>query len=107
MVEEGKVERVLSSHKGGLNKKMICEFVITKEYRRRVMSLYLDNKEVECGSDTNMAKYDGCSEGLTALERSYVRAVRERQLIEETLDELSDSCVLCFVECADKPDVDW
>jgi hypothetical protein len=70
------------------------------------MSLYLDNKEVECGSDTNIAKYDRCSKGLTALERSYVRAVRERQLIEETLDELSDSYVLCFVECADKPDVD-
>jgi superfamily II DNA helicase RecQ len=78
MVEEGKVERVLSSHKGGLNKKMICEFVITKECRRRVMSLYLDNKEVECGSDTNIAKCDRCSEGLTALERSYVRAARER-----------------------------
>jgi superfamily II DNA helicase RecQ len=107
MVEEGKVERVLSSHKGGLDEKMICEFVTTKECRRRVMSLYLDNKEVECGSDTNMAKCDGCGEGLTALERSYVRAARERQLVEETLDELSDSCVLCFVECADKPDVDW
>jgi hypothetical protein len=106
MVKEGKVERVLSSHKGGLNKKMICEFVTIKECRRRVMSLYLDNKEVEYGSDTNIAKCDGCSKGLIALERSYIRAARERQLVEETLDKLSDSCVLCFVECVDKPDID-
>jgi hypothetical protein len=40
--------------------------------------LYLDNKEIEYGSDTNIAKYDGCSEGLIALERSYVRVVTER-----------------------------
>jgi hypothetical protein len=57
---------------------MIYEFVITKECRRRVISLYLDNKEVEYRSDTNIAKYDRCGKGLTALERSYVRAVRER-----------------------------
>ena len=107
MVEEGKVERVLSSDKGGLDEKMICEFVTTKECRRRVMSLYLDNKEIECGSDTNMAKCDGCGEGLTALERSYVRAATERQIVEETLDELSDGCVVCFVDSADEPDIDW
>jgi superfamily II DNA or RNA helicase len=107
MVEEGKVEKVLSSHKGGLDEKMICEFVTTKECRRRVMSLYLDNKEIECGNDTNMAKCDGCGEGLTALERSYVRAATERQLVEETLDELSDGCVVCFVESADEPEIDW
>jgi hypothetical protein len=69
--------------------------------------LYLDNKEIECGSDTNMAKCDGCGEGLTALERSYVRAATERQLVEETLDELSDGCVACFVESADEPSIDW
>jgi hypothetical protein len=106
MVEEGKVERVLSSDKRGLDKKMICEFVITKECRRRVISLYLDNKEIECRSDTNIAKCDGCGEGLTALERSYVRAATERQIVEETLDELSDSYVVCFVESADEPDID-
>jgi hypothetical protein len=86
---------------------MICEFVITKECRRRVMSLYLDNKEIECRSDTNIARYDGCSKGLTALERSYVRAATERQLVKETLDELSDGCIVCFVESADKPEIDW
>jgi hypothetical protein len=72
MVEEGKVERILSSDKGGLDEKMIYEFVIAKECRRRVMSLYLDNKEIECRSDTNIAKCDRCGKGLTALKRSYV-----------------------------------
>jgi hypothetical protein len=106
MVEEGKVERVLSSRKGGLDKKMIYEFVITKECRRRVTSLYLNNKEIECGSDTNIAKYDRCSKGLIALERSYVQAAIERQLVEETLDELSDSYMICFVESIDEPEID-
>jgi hypothetical protein len=78
IVEEGKVERVLSSYKGGLDEKMIYEFVIIKECRRRVMSLYLDNKEIECRSDTNIAKCDGYSEGRIALKRSYVRVAIER-----------------------------
>lgn len=66
------------SRKGGLDKKIIYEFVTIKEYRRRVISLYLDNKEIECGSDTNIAKCDGCGKGLIALERSYVRVATER-----------------------------
>jgi superfamily II DNA helicase RecQ len=78
IIEEGKVERVLSSYKGGLDEKIIYEFITIKECRRRVMSLYLDNKEIEYGSDTNIAKCDGCGEGLTALERSYVRVATER-----------------------------
>jgi hypothetical protein len=106
MVEEGKVERVLSSRKGGLDEKIIYEFIITKECRRRVMSLYLDNKEIEYGSDTNIAKCDRYSKGLTALERSYVRVAIERQLVEETLDELSDGCIVCFVESIDEPEID-
>jgi hypothetical protein len=39
--------------------------------------LYLDNKEIEYGSNTNIAKCDGYSKGLTALERSYVRVAIE------------------------------
>ena len=40
--------------------------------------MYLDNKEIEYGSDTNIAKCDGYGEGLIALERSYVRVATER-----------------------------
>lgn len=101
------MERVLSSNKGGLDEKIIYEFVITKECRRRVMSLYLDNKEIECGSDTNIAKCDGYGKGLIALERSYVRVAIERQIVEETLGELSDGCVVCFIDSVDEPDIDW
>jgi hypothetical protein len=42
------------------------------------MSLYLDNKEIEYGGDTNIAKYDGYGKGLIALERNYVRVAIER-----------------------------
>jgi hypothetical protein len=40
--------------------------------------LYLDNKEIEYGSDTNIVKYDGCGKELIALERSYIRIAIER-----------------------------
>lgn len=42
------------------------------------MSLYLDDSLTEYGSDVSMARCDRCGEGLTILERSYVRAARER-----------------------------
>jgi hypothetical protein len=85
---------------------MIYEFIIIKEYRRRVMSLYLDNKAIEYRSNTNIAKYDRYSKGLTALKRSYVRRAIERQIVEEMLDKLLDGCMVCFIESADKPDID-
>lgn len=107
MAEEGKAERVLASGKGGLDEKMICEFVTTRDCRRRVMSLYLDNREMECSNDASMARCDWCGERLTVLERSYVRAARERQLVEETLDEISDGCVVCFTKSADDPNISW
>jgi superfamily II DNA helicase RecQ len=78
IVKEGKVERVLSSYKGGLDKKIIYKFITIKECRRQVMSLYLNNKEIECGSNTDIVKYDRYSEGLIALKRSYVRVATER-----------------------------
>jgi hypothetical protein len=83
------------------------DFITTRGCRRRVMGLYLDNKEVECGHDASLARCDRCGEGLTALERDYTRAARERQMVEETLDEVADSCVFCFVESTDKTDVSW
>jgi hypothetical protein len=67
--------------------------------------LYLDNKEVECRYDASLVRYDRCSKGLTALERDYIRAARERQIVEETLDEVVDSCVFYFVESIDKAGV--
>ena len=107
MAEDGKAEKMLATKKGGLDEKMIWEFVTTKDCRRRVMSLYLDDREVECGSDARMARCDKCGEGLTVLERDYTRAAKERQLVEETLDEISDGCVACFVESADEQNIDW
>jgi hypothetical protein len=71
------------------------------------MGLYLDNKEVECGHDVSLARCDRCGEGLTALERGYARAARERQTVEETLDEVADDCVFCFVEATDDTSVSW
>jgi hypothetical protein len=77
------------------------DFVTTRGCRRRVIGLYLDNKEIECRDDSSFARYDRYSEGVTALERDYTRVVRERQTVEETLDEVVDDCVFCFVEATD------
>ena len=47
------------------------------------MGLYLDNKEVECRQNTRLARCDRCGEGVTALERDYVRAASERQIVAQ------------------------
>jgi hypothetical protein len=79
VVEEGKAERQPAGGKGrGVDESIIRDFITTRSYRRRVIGLYLDNKEIECGSDTSLARCDRCGKGVTALERDYVRAARER-----------------------------
>lgn len=108
LVEEGKAERQAASGKGrSVDESIMRDFITTRGCRRRVMGLYLDNKEVECGQDASLARCDRCGEGVTALERECTRAARERQSVEETLDEVTDGCVFCFVESADDPVVDW
>jgi hypothetical protein len=72
-----------------------------------VIGLYLDNKEIECRNDASLARCNRCGEGVIALERDYARAARERQIVEETLDKVTDSCVFCFVESIDDTGVSW
>lgn len=108
LVEEGKAERLLASGQvRGVDKSVICDFITTGCCRRRVMGLYLDGKEIECGSDASLARCDRYGKGTTALERKYSRAASERQTVEETLDELRDGCVACFVTSTDDSGVDW
>ena len=44
-----------------------------------------------------MAKCDQCGEGLTALERRYRLGAKERQIVEETLDDIADGWAGCWV----------
>lgn len=95
MVEEGVTEG-LSRRIRGVDEFKIIEFVTTRGCRRAVISMYLNGKVIECGED-RMARCDGCGEGLTALERTFKKAVRDRQVVEETLDELADNCASCWM----------
>ena len=108
IVEEGKAERQSAGGKGGgVDESIMRDFITTRGCRRRVMGLYLDNKEIDCRDDASLARCDRCGEGVTALERDYARAARERQTVEETLDEVADNCVFCFVEATDDTSVSW
>jgi superfamily II DNA helicase RecQ len=108
MVEEGKAERQSAGGKGGgVDESIMRDFITTRGCRRRVMGLYLDNKEVECGHDASLAKCDRCGEGVTALERDYARAARERQTVEEMLDGVTDNCVFCFIASTDDAGASW
>lgn len=84
-----------------MDESIIRNFITTRNCRRQVIGLYLNNKEIECRNDASLARCDRCGEGVTALERDYIRAANERQIVEETLDEVTDSCVFCFVESTD------
>jgi hypothetical protein len=108
IVEEGRAERQsIDGKSGGVDESIIRDFITTRGCRRRVMGLYLDNKVIECGNDASLARCDRCGEGVTALERDYAQVARERQMIEETLDEVADGCVFCFVESTDEAGVSW
>jgi len=54
------------------------EFVTTAGYRRRVMGLYLDNKETGYADDSSVANCDRCGEGTTAIERVHTKRATER-----------------------------
>jgi hypothetical protein len=96
IVEEGKAERQSAGGKsGGVNESIMRDFITTRGCRRRVVGLYRDNKVIECGNDASLARCDRCGKGVTALERDYARVARERQIVEETLDEVADGCVFC------------
>ncbi|KAK0861500.1 hypothetical protein LTR87_016936, partial [Friedmanniomyces endolithicus] len=60
--------------------------------RRQVMSGYLDGQETACQAHGGMAHCDRCGGGITELERRYMATSKERQAVEETLDELLDGC---------------
>jgi superfamily II DNA helicase RecQ len=108
VVEEGKAERQAAGGKARtVDESIMRDFITARNCRRRVIGLYLDNKEIECGNDASLARCDRCGEGVTALERDYTRAANERQIVEETLDEVSDSCVFCFVESTDDVTANW
>jgi superfamily II DNA helicase RecQ len=97
MVAEKRVE-MLRGEMRGVDDSTMGEFATTRGCRRRVMSLYFDGTDVGCeDGDGEMARCDGCGEGLTALERTYRKAAQERQVVEETLEEVTDGCAACWV----------
>jgi hypothetical protein len=74
--------------------------------RRRVIGLYLDNKETGCSDEVSVANYDRCSEGTTAIERVYTKRATERQMVKETLDEVAGSYVFCYVDSTEEAGID-
>jgi hypothetical protein len=54
------------------------EFVTTVGCRRRVIGLYLDNKETGYSDEASVANYDRYGEGTTAIERVYTKRATER-----------------------------
>jgi superfamily II DNA helicase RecQ len=106
LVEEGKAERQLASGKAAIDESIICEFVTTAGCRRRVIGLYLDNKETGYSNEASVANCDRYSEGTTAIERVYTKRAIEYQTVEETLDEVVGSYVFCFVDSIEEAGID-
>lgn len=71
LVEESKAEKPLANSRG-VDESVIRKFITIGGCWRRVIGLYLDGKEIECGSDPSLTKCDRCSEGTTAIERYYL-----------------------------------
>jgi hypothetical protein len=84
----------------------MCKFVTTVGCRRRVIGLYLDNKETGYSDEASVANCDRCGEGTTAIERVYTKRAIERQIVEETLDEVAGGYVFCYVDSTEEAGID-
>jgi hypothetical protein len=82
------------------------EFVMTVGCRRRVIGLYLDNKETGYSNEASIANCDRYSEGTTAIERIHIKRAIERQMVEETLNEVAGSCIFCYVDSTEEAGID-
>ena len=61
----------------GIDEMVMGEFVMTRGCRRTVMSMYLDGTGVEC--EGMLARCDHCGEGLTSVQREYMREAAEQE----------------------------
>jgi hypothetical protein len=71
-----------------------------------VIGLYLDNKETGCSDEVSLANCDRYGEGTTAIERVHTKRATERQIVEETLDEVAGGYVFCFVDSTEEAGID-
>ena len=104
VVEAGRVEYLAEQKRGvgGVDQIAMDEFITTVGCRRAVMSRYLDGVEAECRRFSEWAQCDRCGAGMTEVERASMQEASERPAVEETLDELVDGCVWCFVKSIDE-----
>jgi dihydroneopterin aldolase len=84
----------------------MCKFVTMVGCRRRVIGLYLDNKETGCSDEASVANCNRYGEGTTVIERVYTKRATERQMVEEMLDEVAGSCVFCYVDSTEEAGID-
>ena len=78
----------------------MVEYLCTKGCRRRVLSRYMDGKEV-CCEDEGMAGCDRCGEGEIDVQRWERVRSEDRKVIEEVMDDLADGCVACWLADAE------
>jgi superfamily II DNA helicase RecQ len=91
LLEDGEVERRAKTEAVSVNKSAIAAFIITTEYRRGVISAYLDGKEATC-ADIDCAACDKYGEGLVDWRSSQGRDTEEQQQVRRLLNELADGC---------------
>jgi hypothetical protein len=96
VVEDGEVEAKLRKNSGSVDVCAMGLFLQTSECRRGVMSGYLDGRMVKC-SDIDSAGCDRCGEGLVEWQESHSRAAREWEQVRGVMDELADTCPICWV----------
>lgn len=96
VVEEGEMEAKLAKRGSSVDVCAMGLFLQTSECRRGVMSGYLNGRTVRCGN-VNSAGCNQCGEGLAEWRESHLRAAREWERVRGVMDELADTCPICWV----------
>jgi superfamily II DNA helicase RecQ len=82
------------------DEKAILDFVNTDDCRRLVLGRYFDRKPAQDCVSGEMERYDRCCSGVSDWARSEKETSNEREIVEDTLDQMANGCPVCWVTSA-------
>jgi hypothetical protein len=102
LVTQQAAELKLQHNRGELafEHEVMLRYIISTGCRRRVLSTYLDGDDLarSCTDDPEWARCDRCGEGALAIRERTRAEEGERQLLEQSLREMTIGCVWCWLD---------
>jgi superfamily II DNA helicase RecQ len=82
------------------DEKAMLDFVNTGDCRRLVLGRYFDRKPAQDCVTGEMERCDRCCSGVSDWARSEKETSKERETVEDALDQMANGCPVCWVTAA-------